>query len=81
MRTQSETDEQDKVQARRDRDNYYLAMINGDTKTCLKIEQYYSLVGYAPELVTVGLNAAARDGTDPETAIETYIVNRMMGNN
>lgn len=74
MRTQSETEERFLIQAKRDRDDYWLAMLKADSKTCLKIEQHYSLDGYPPELVTIGLNAAAKYGVDPEMAIETYMV-------
>ena len=77
MRTQSETDKRFLIQAKRDRDDYWLARLNGDSKTCLKIEQYYNLDGYPPELVTIGLNAAAKDGIDPEIAIETYMADNI----
>ena len=70
-----ETDEEYKVQARRDRDDYYLAMINGEPFTCYTIEQKYNLEGYPPDLVTLGLNAAS-NGIDPESFIETYIADR-----
>jgi hypothetical protein len=80
MRTKIETDEQDIIQARRDRDDYYLAMIKGDSATCIVIEEKYGLHGYQPELVSVGLNAAAV-GKDPEEVIESYIVGRMIGIN
>jgi hypothetical protein len=80
MRTKIETDEQDIVQARRDRDDYYLAIISGNDHKCYAIEDSYSLLGYPPELVSVGLNAAAV-GEDPEKAIESFIVGRMIGTN
>ena len=79
MRTQNETDEQDLAQAKKDRDNYFLAMINGNSDTCAAIEEAYGLYGYVPELVSIGLNAAAI-GKHPEKAVETYIVERMMSN-
>ena len=40
--------------------------------TCLRIEQKYGLDGYPPELVSVGLRAAA-EGKDPHEAVESYI--------
>ena len=78
MRTREETDEQDMAQAKKDRDNYFLAMIKGDSDTCVAIKEAYGLNGYEPELVSIGLNAAAI-GKEPEKAVETYIVERMMG--
>jgi hypothetical protein len=80
MRTKIETDEQGIVQARRDRDDYYLALISGNDRKCYAIEDSYGLLGYQPELVSVGLNAAAV-GKDPEEVIESYIVGRMIGTN
>ena len=61
-----------RTQAKIDRDNYYLAMINNDGSMCWDIEERYGLDGYPPELVTVGLNAAV-EGEHPEAAIEAYI--------
>lgn len=39
---------------------------------CCRIEQKYGLFGYPPELVSVGLRAAA-DGLDVEEAVEAYL--------
>lgn len=65
----------DIAQAKIDRDDYYLAMVRDSWQTAVEIEQKYGLYGYAPELVSVGLNAAV-EGKDPEKVIETYIVGR-----
>lgn len=75
MRTRLETAVQ--VLARinhtkRDRDDYYLAMIKGDYATCTSIEQKYDLYGYPPEAVSVALNALAQ-GMDADVAINEYI--------
>lgn len=80
MRTQDETNLQDIAQAKIDRDDYTLALMRGNYQTGIEIEEKYGLGGYTPELVSVGLNAAV-EGKDPEKVIETYIVNRMLGNN
>ena len=79
MRTQTEK-EQYIAQAKIDRDAYTLALMRDNWQTGIKIEHKYGLYGYSPELVSVGLNAAV-EGKDPEMVIETYIVDRMMGNN
>lgn len=72
MRTQAETDEQDIIQARRDRDDYFLAILNGNDDKCSMIEHKYELHGYPPEVVTVGLNAASK-GEDVMLAVIKYV--------
>jgi hypothetical protein len=51
---------------------YTNAMKRGDIDTCIAIEQRYSLFGYSPELVSVGLNALDSD-IDPDFAIADYL--------
>lgn len=72
MRTQIETDAQDMSQAKKDRDAYFLAMIKGDSDKCHDIEERYELYGYPPEVVTIGLNAAAK-GEDLMLAVVRYV--------
>jgi hypothetical protein len=57
--------------AAQDRADYARHMIAGRDDLCLQIEQRYGLDGYPPEIVSVGLNAAA-EGRDPHEAIEAY---------
>ena len=45
------------MNAAEDHRNYYNAMVNGHTRTCLKIEEKYGLDGYPPEFVTTVLCA------------------------
>jgi hypothetical protein len=76
MRTQ--LDEQDIARAKLDRQLYNTALLYGDNlRLATDIEEEYGLVGYPPELASVGLNAAC-EGEDPEKAVETYIVERML---
>jgi hypothetical protein len=78
MRTQVETDQQDIERAKLDRQRYNTALLYGDNlRLVTAIEEEYGLLGYPPELVSVGLNAAC-EGKDPERAVETYIVERML---
>lgn len=42
---------------------------------CYRIEQKYGLDGYPPELVCVGLRAAA-EGRDAHEAVEAYIAGK-----
>lgn len=51
---------------------YTKAMIAGSHLTCVAIEEKHGLHGYPPELVTVGL-AAAADGRDAVNAVEAHI--------
>ena len=61
------------VQAVQDLALYGRAMTRLDGhETCYRIEQKYGLDGYPPELVSVGLRAAA-EGRDPHEAVEAYI--------
>lgn len=48
-----------------------MARLDGHA-TCCRIEQKYGLFGYPPELVSVGLRAAA-DGLDAEEAVSDYL--------
>jgi hypothetical protein len=78
MRLQSENDAQDIAQAKLDRQIYNTALLYGDNlRLTTDIEGEYGLLGYPPELVSVGLNATC-EGKDPEKAVETYIVERML---
>lgn len=59
-------------QAAQDLADYGRAMARlGGHMTCVRIEQKYGLHGYPPELVSVGLRAAA-DGLDAEEAVYDY---------
>jgi hypothetical protein len=78
MRTQSETDAQDLEKAKLNRQLYNTTLLYGDNlRLVTDIEEEYGLLGYPPELISVGLNAAC-EGKDPEKAVETYIVERML---
>ena len=55
-----------------DLDLYSAAMLRGDYLTCVYIEEEHDLLGYPPEVVTVGLKAVA-EGKDPNAAIENYM--------
>jgi hypothetical protein len=78
MILQSETDDQDIARAKLDRQLYNTALLYGDNlRLVTDIEEEYGSLGYSPELVSVGLNAAC-EGKDPEKAVETYIVERML---
>ncbi len=57
--------------AAEDRAAYAKAMIAGRNDECYRIECRYQLDGYPPELVSIGLNAAA-EGGDAHEAIEAY---------
>lgn len=59
-------------QAIKHREQYCQAMIAGNSELCYKIEQYYALDGYPPEIVSVGLNAAC-EGKDPWEAVDMYL--------
>lgn len=59
-------------QAKTDRAAYARHMLAGNTDAACEIEQRYSLYGYTPELVSIGLSAAA-EGRDVDEAIEDYI--------
>lgn len=64
------SDKQD--QARRDLESYAKAMIDNRIGECIAIEKRYELFGYPPELVCIGLRAAA-DGLDIDDAIEEHM--------
>jgi len=55
-----------------DAEVYFKAMLTGSHETCARIEQKHDLYGYPPELVSVGLNAAA-EGKDAHEAIDAYM--------
>ena len=54
------------------RDMYRKLLIDGASHACLLIERQYGLDGYPPEIVMVGLNAAAR-GEDQHAAVDAYM--------
>ena len=58
--------------AAEDRAAYAKAMIAGRDDECYRIECRYQLDGYPPELVSIGLNAAA-EGGDALDAVEAYL--------
>ncbi len=58
--------------AAEDRAAYAKAMIAGRDDECYRIECRYRLDGYPPELVSIGLNAAA-EGGDALGAVEAYL--------
>ena len=51
---------------------YAAAMIAGRDKECYRIECEHGLDGYPPEIVSIGLNAAA-EGGDALNAVEAYL--------
>lgn len=53
-------------------EQYCDAMRHGSLEACIHIEQKTGLLGYSPELVTLGL-AAIQEGKDPHEAIEAYV--------
>ena len=53
-------------------EQYCDAMRRGVHEICIQIELDTGLVGYPPELVTLGL-AAMQDGKDPHEAIDAYV--------
>ena len=55
-----------------DLEQYQAAMLRGDYLTCVYIEEQHDLLGYPPEIVTVGLKAVA-EGKNPQAAIENYL--------
>ena len=60
------------MSASQDRERYVRAMIAGRINECITIEKQYDLYGYTPELVCIGLSAAA-EGKNTEQAISDYI--------
>jgi hypothetical protein len=48
------------------------AMVAGQDRVCIAIEQEHGLFGYPPELVSVGLRAID-EGKDADEAIDAYI--------
>lgn len=58
--------------AAEDRAAYAKAMIAGLDDECYRIECRYQLDGYPPELVSIGLNAAA-EGGDALGAVEAHL--------
>jgi hypothetical protein len=59
-------------QARIDQAVYAAGMRRGDHRACLAVERRYDLDGWPPELVSVGLQAAA-EGRPIHEAIEAYL--------
>lgn len=55
-----------------DRAAYAQAMRRNDSETCCAIERRYDLFGWPPEVVSVGLSAAAA-GQDVEAAVEAHL--------
>lgn len=55
-----------------DRAAYAQAMRRNDLHACTQIEQRYGLFGYPPEIVSVGLSAAAA-GQDVDVAVTAYL--------
>lgn len=58
--------------AAEDRAAYAKAMIAGRNDECIAIEKRHDLFGYPPELVSIGLNAAA-EGGDALGAVEAHL--------
>jgi hypothetical protein len=57
---------------RDDRPAYMAAMLSGNHVQALAIERRHGLDGYPPDLVSVGLKAAA-EGRDALEAVEAHI--------
>jgi len=53
-------------------EQYWQAMVEGNTQRCYAIEKVYGLDGYTPELVSIGL-VAIEKGIDPGEAIDKYL--------
>jgi hypothetical protein len=51
---------------------YAKAMRSGDINAALRIENKHNLIGYPPEIVTVGLRAFD-EGKDVNDAVDQYI--------
>ena len=51
---------------------YHRALLAGADGACLRIEEKYGLFGYPPEIVSVGLKAAA-EGMDVDEAVADYL--------
>ena len=60
------------MSARDDRPAYMAAMLSNNTRAALEIERRHGLDGYPPELVSVGLKAAA-EGKDALQAVDAYL--------
>lgn len=61
------------LQAAIDRDRYTEALHEGFYSVAERIEMKYALDGLPPELVSVGLNAAA-EGKDAHEAVSLYML-------
>lgn len=55
-----------------DAQRYVRAMIDGNYAVMSRIEQEHGLYGYPPEIVSVGLHAAA-EGRDVAAAVDAYL--------
>jgi hypothetical protein len=60
------------AQAQLDLRDYHRHMLSGRADLCLEIECMHGLDGYPPEIVSVGLSAAAH-GQDVDAAIENHL--------
>jgi hypothetical protein len=62
----------DIAQAVADYATYHRALLAGADEACIRIEERYGLFGYPPEIVSVGLKAAA-EGVDVDDAVADHL--------
>lgn len=59
-------------EARADLVAYAKALVTGNTDAAVRIEKRWHLYGYSPQIVSIGLRAAA-DGRDCMTAVDEFM--------